>query len=112
MSIPQDGVPVGGSDGSFLRSYTHFVEHTDGRIFESSHDITPDEFIEKSFFISYDLTPCLCMGSHWHQVKTGVIDLNLTFEIPTSSPLTLVILACHENAVTISKDDVIMNYTT
>ena len=112
VNIPQDGVPIGGSDGSFLRSYTRFVEHTGGRIFESAHDITPDEFIEKSFFISYDLTPCLCMGSHGHQSETGVIDLNLTFENPTSYPLTLVILGCFESVVTISKDDVVMNYTT
>jgi hypothetical protein len=45
------------------------------------------------------------MGSHGHQIETGVIDLNLTFETPTASPLTLVILACHKSAVTISKDD-------
>jgi hypothetical protein len=52
------------------------------------------------------------MGSHGHQSETGVIDLNLTFENPTSSPLTLVILGCFESVVTISKDDVVMNYTT
>ena len=58
------------------------------------------------------MTPDLCLGSHCHQIENGVIDLNLTFDAPTASPLTLLILACYESAVTISKDEVIMNYTT
>ena len=33
VSIPQEPIPVGTSDGSFLRSFTHFVENTRGQIF-------------------------------------------------------------------------------
>ena len=46
------------------------------------------------------------------RAQTGVTDLNLTFETPTASPLTLVILACHKSAVTISKDDYELHHIT
>ena len=50
VSIPQEPIPMGKNDGSFLRSYTHFVENTGGQIFQSVNNITPDEYIDKYFF--------------------------------------------------------------
>ena len=58
------------------------------------------------------MTPELFLRSHCHQVETGVIDLNPPFDAHTPSPLTLLILACLKSAVTISKDNVIMNYAS
>ena len=112
VSIPQEPVPVGGNNGSFLRSYTHFVENTGSQIFNSSNNIPPDEYLDKSFFIAYDLTPDKCMGSHSHKPESGVIDLHLAFETPTKTPLTLLILANYESCVTISKDEVVLDYNT
>ena len=109
--IPQEAMSVGDKDGSFLQNYTHFILNTGGRIFESSCDITPNEFWEKSFFISYDITPDGCMCSHNHKPENGVIDLNLSFNTPTTAPLTLLILASFENKIKIKKDEVVMNYT-
>jgi hypothetical protein len=112
VSIPQEPIPVGKNDGSFLRSYTHFIENTGGQIFQSVNNITPNEYMDKSFFIAYDLTPDKCMGTHSHSPETGVIDLNLTFSSPTQSALTLLILANYESNVTITKDEVLLDYST
>ena len=112
VSIPQEPIPVGKNDGSFLRSYTHFVENTGGQIFQSVNNITPDEYIDKSFFIAYDLTPDKCMGTHSHLPESGVIDLHLTFGSPTQSALTLLILANYESNVTLTKDEVLLDYST
>jgi hypothetical protein len=112
VSIPQEPIPVGTSDGSFLRSFMHFVENTGGQIFQSVNNISPDEYLEKSFFITYDLTPDKCMGAHSHTPETGVIDLHLSFNTPTQSPLTLLILANYESSVTLTKDEVLFDYST
>ena len=112
VSIPQEPIPVGTSDGSFLRSYTHFVENTGGQIFQSVNNIPPDEYLDKSFFIAYDLTPDKCMGTHSHVPESGVIDLHLTFSSPTQSALTLLILANYESTVTLTKDEVLLDYST
>ena len=112
VSIPQEPVPVGTNDGSFLRSYTHFVENTGSQIFNSSNNIPPDEYLDKTFFIAYDLTPDKCMGSHCHKPETGVIDLHMTFNAPTKTPLTLLILANYESCVSVNKDEVILDYNT
>ena len=112
VSIPQEPIPVGTSDGSFLRSYTHFVENTGGQIFQSVNNIPPDEYLDKSFFIAYDLTPDKCMGTHSHVPESGVIDLHLTFSSPTQSALTLLILSNYESTVTLTKDEVLLDYST
>ena len=36
VSVPQEPIPVGSADGSFLRSFTHFVENTGSQIFDSA----------------------------------------------------------------------------
>ena len=64
------------------------------------------------FFIAYDLTPDKCMGSHSHKPENGVVDLHLTFGSPTKTPLTLLILANYESCVTVSKDEVVLDYNT
>ena len=89
ISIPQEPVPIGNHNGSFLRSYTHFVENMGSQIFDSSNNIPPDEYLDKLFFIAYNLTPDKCMGSHSHKPENGVIDLHLTFAAPTKTPLTM-----------------------
>ena len=83
FSIPQESIPVGSADGSFLRSFTHFVENTGSQIFDSCNDIPPDEYLDKSFFLAFDLTPDKCLGAHSHLPESGVIYLNLTFNAPT-----------------------------
>ena len=112
VSVPQEPVPVGANDGSFLRSFTHFTENTGGQIFNSTNNISPDEYLDKSFFIAYDLTPDRCMGSHSHEPENGVIDLHLTFDAPTKSPLTLLILANYESCLSVTKDEVVLDYNT
>ena len=112
ISIPQEPIPVGSANGSFLRSFTHFVENTGSQIFDSCNDIPPDEYLDKSFFLAFDLTPDKCLGAHSHLPESGVIDLNLTFNKPTKNPLTLLILANFESTITISKDEVVLDYTT
>ena len=57
------------------------------------------------------MTPDGCMGSHNHKPENGVIDLNLSFNTPTTAPLTLLILASFENKIKIKKDEVVMDYT-
>ena len=52
------------------------------------------------------------MGTHSHIPENGVIDLHLTFEAPTQSALTLLILANYESCITISKDEVNLDYNT
>ena len=78
----------------------------------STNNISPDEYLDKSFFIAFNLTPDRCMGSHSHKPENGVFDLHLTFESPTKTPLTLLILANYESCVSVTKDEVVLDYNT
>ena len=111
VSTPQEGVQVGSEDGSFLRGYEHFIQNTGGSIFNSQNGISPIDYFNKSFFIAYDFTPDFCLGAHNHENESGTIDLCLQFESPTKYPLTLLIVACYENNIIISKNDVKLDYS-
>ena len=52
------------------------------------------------------------MGTHSHTPENDVIDLHLSFNTPTQSPLTLLILANYESSVTLTKDEVLLDYST
>ena len=106
VSTPQDGVQIGSENGSFLRGYEHYIQNTGGSIFNSQNGTSPIDYFNKSFF-----THDFCLGAHNHETETGTIDLCLQFETPTKSPLTLLILACYENNITISKNDVKLDYS-
>jgi hypothetical protein len=60
--------------------------------------------------MSFDLTPDFCLGAHNHKPENGTIDLHLQFDTPTKAPLTLLIMACFENVVKVSKDEVRLDY--
>ena len=110
VNIPQEPIVVGKECGSILRGYTHFVENTGSSIFSTTNGITPTDYINKSFFMAFDLTPDFCLGAHNHKPENGTIDLHLQFETPTKAPLTLLIMACFENVVKVSKDEVRLDY--
>ena len=111
VNIPQEPITVGGDGGgTTLRGYTHFVENTGSSILSSTNGITPLDFINKSFFMAFDLTPDFCLGAHNHKPEIGNIDLHLQFDKPTTVPLTVMIMACYENVVKVSKDAVQLDY--
>jgi hypothetical protein len=86
------------------------VENTGGSIFSSTNGITPSDYFHKSFFMAFDLMPDFCLGAHNHKPENGTVDLCLQFDVTTKVSLTLLIMACYENVVKVSKDEVQLDY--
>ncbi len=85
--------------GDYMELYDHFQSNVGGR-----NCISPQAFTEGQMFLAFDLTPDKCLSFHNHVGVPGNLELDLTFNTPTRTPLTLISYAIYNAAISIDSN--------
>ena len=84
---------------NYMELYDHFQSNVGGR-----NCISPQAFTEGQMFLAFDLTPDKCLSFHNHVGVPGNLEVDLTFNTATRSPLTLISYAIYNAAISIDSN--------
>ena len=92
------------STGLSLEGYRTFMENLGMGNSDSSCDFTLEDYEGGCFGYAWDLTADRCNGFHTHTPFTGEIVYKQSFRQPIDTGCSLIIYACYDNAIQISKE--------
>ncbi len=61
--------------------------------------------------MAFDLTSCWCAGLHSHRPIGGDVQLQMMLSTPAVNALSIVMISCYENNITILNCAVTLDYT-
>ena len=71
---------------------------------DSGCNINVDDFVGGFTLFCFDLTPDRCNGFHFHESRTGTIDLEILFNKPLNEAITVLCYTAGETVVAITKE--------
>ena len=77
----------------------------------TSCGVSPYQWQNSKFFLAFDLAGCGCAGGHNHRPVSGDLQLHLTFKLAPKEPISLYVVACFENTISILDKTVTLDYT-
>ena len=68
-----------------------------------SKDISIYEYTRGYFFIAYDLTPDLCSGEHFNNLRDGRLEVSMKFEVSQATSISLIAYLEFDNVISVSE---------
>ena len=99
------------NENQFIRAYYSLFENIDKPVFATGNDISRDEYPFGYSLFAFDLTPDLCSGDQFNLIKTGNLDIALTFATSLEKSIVVILYMEYDNLVEInSKYEVSYDY--
>ena len=89
-------------DNHYLRGYYSLFENIDKPIFATGNDISREDYPNGYALFAFDLTPDLCSGDQFNLIKTGNLDLGLTFSSSLAESIVVLFYMEYDNLVEIN----------
>ena len=104
MSIPNEAYrpcfdSANGKAMKYMREYYAMMENIGIYRSDKGCQVTYELYEGGCFIVPYDLTPDGCNQYHHHAEKTGLVQLQLGFEKPTTKAITLLVIMSHQQVV-------------
>ena len=90
------------AENQYIRAYYSLFENIDKPIFATGNDISRDEYPNGYSLFAFDLTPDLCSGDQFNLIKTGNLDIALTFSTSLEKSIVVIIYMEYDNLVEIN----------
>ena len=101
IRVPEEPLQPSFDDKLYMREYVHVLMNTGKWRSEVGNSITPANFARGCTLIPFDLTPDACSSYHTHGGKEGVVELELGWKTALTEQITVFILTCKDQIVTI-----------
>jgi hypothetical protein len=90
------------SENQYIRGYYSLFENIDKPVFATGNDISREDYPNGYALLAFDLTPDLCSGDQFNLIRTGNLDLALTFTKSLPSSIVVIIYMEYDNLVEIN----------
>ena len=101
QSVPSDGYNPRFSEDLYAKEYASLFLNTGMWRGDRASSISYERYKKGSTFFVFDLSPDLCNNSHFHETRSGVIDLELQWKSELTNPITLLIYAVQNQTITV-----------
>ena len=61
------------------------------------------EYTRGYFFIAFDLTPDLCSGEHFNNLRDGRLEVSMKFEVSQATSISLIAYLEFDNVISVSE---------
>lgn len=85
-----------------LRGYYTLFEGIDRPVFLHGNNITRKEYNKGYTLFAFDISPDLCSGDHFNLLKSGSLNLELSFAENLSQPVHLIVYMEYDNMIEIN----------
>jgi hypothetical protein len=103
--IPSDAYKPNWAKNMYAQSYRGLFDNCGLSHSDFGNIITPELFKGGVFLMSFDLSPDLCGGRHYHPRQSGIIDLELTFEKELDHAIQIIAFATYDAVVLLDKNN-------
>ena len=90
--------------GEYVREYVNFQHCVGVDANYLDNGITLGNYKDETCLHAFDLNPDQCNGFHSHATQEGNIDVDIELGTPTAEPLTVLVYAVFNSAITIDHD--------
>ena len=90
------------SKNQYIRGYYSLFENIDKPIFATGNDISREDYPNGYTLFAFDLTPDLCSGEQFNLIKTGNLDVGLTFADSLVDSIVVIFYLEYDNLVEIN----------
>ena len=89
-------------ENEYIRAYYSLFENIDKPVFATGNDISRTDYPNGYSLFAFDLTPDLCSGDQFNLIKTGNLDIALTFSKSLEKSIVVIIYLEYDNLVEIN----------
>ncbi|CAF1019543.1 unnamed protein product, partial [Brachionus calyciflorus] len=86
----------------YIRGYYSLFENIDKPVFAPGNDISREDYPNGYSLFAFDLTPDLCSGEQFNLIKTGNLDVGLTFADSLDDSIVVIFYLEYDNLVEIN----------
>ena len=86
----------------YIRGYYSLFENIDKPVFATGNDISREDFPNGYSLFAFDLTPDLCSGDQFNMIKTGNLDVAITFKKGIDNSIVVLFYMEYDNLVEIN----------
>ncbi|CAF1095805.1 unnamed protein product [Brachionus calyciflorus] len=90
------------AENQYIRGYYSLFENIDKPVFATGNDISRLDFPNGYSLFAIDLTPDLCSGDQLNLIRSGNLDLALTFSQSLDTSIVVIIFMEYDNLVEIN----------
>lgn len=102
--IPSEPYTPDWAANCYTREYRDLFDNIGISHHDMGNLITPQLFSGGVFMMAFDLTPDRCNGRHYHPKQSGVINLDLKFNVALAQPINVLAFATYDAVVLIDKN--------
>ena len=86
----------------YIRGYYSLFEIIDKPVFAKRNDISREDYPNVYSLFAFDLTPDLCSGDQFNIIRTGNLDVGLTFADSLDDSIVVIFYLEYDNLVEIN----------
>ena len=90
------------AENQYIRGYYSLFENIDKPVFATGNDISRLDYPNGYSLFAFDLTPDLCSSDQFNLIRSGNLDLALTFSQSLDSSIVVIIYMEYDNLVEIN----------